>query len=119
MSSNTKLMDVEAGGENTQYESINTVTKPQAKEEGQFNDARSNEASQQAQQQMSAKGDRTAEKTRYGEALSEHGFGGETTGNSGDAQHGGYGKTDENCGADATSQARRKQGYGEGSGVGA
>jgi len=119
MSSNAKLMDTEPGGENTQYESINTLTKPHAKEEGQFKDSSSTEASRQAQQEKSAKGEKTAENTRYGEAISEHGFGGETTGNSGDAQQGGYGRIDENSGAEGTSQVRRTQGYGPGSGVGA
>lgn len=31
-----QLMDTEPGGEQTQYESIQTVTKPSSKEEGQL-----------------------------------------------------------------------------------
>lgn len=34
---NTKLMDTEPGGENTQYEGSNTFTQSHAKEGGQFN----------------------------------------------------------------------------------
>ncbi len=47
---------------------------------------------------------------RYGEAISEHGFGGETVGNTGEAD-----ATVERVGAE---QTRREQGYGTGSGVG-
>lgn len=36
MSSNTKLMDTERGGESTQYESIKTVTEPSDKQSGQL-----------------------------------------------------------------------------------
>lgn len=36
MSSNSGLMNTEVGGENTQYESIHTVTKPHKKSGGQF-----------------------------------------------------------------------------------
>lgn len=40
------------------------------------------------QQEKSERGEKTAENIRYGEAISEHGFGGETTGNSGEANLG-------------------------------
>lgn len=71
-------------------------------------------------QQKAERGEKTAENIRYGEAISEHGFGGQTTGNSGQAQQGGgYGttKADENTGS--AMDTREQQGYGEGSGVGA
>jgi hypothetical protein len=57
---------------------------------------------------------------RYGEAISEHGFGGETVGNSGSANQGsGFGGTnDDSEGKGAEGQTRREQGYGGGSGVG-
>ena len=42
----------------------------------------------QAQQEKGERGEKTAENIRYGEAISEHGFGGETTGNSGVANQG-------------------------------
>ena len=54
-----------------------------------------------------ARGEQTAENIRYGQAISEQGFGGTTVGNSGAAdevQEGG--------------QTRREMGYGGGSGVG-
>ncbi|TVY22901.1 hypothetical protein LHYA1_G008112 [Lachnellula hyalina] len=80
---NTKLMDTEPGGENTQYESVNTFTKPHAKAKGQFGDSNPNEADQQAAKEKKDRGEKTAENVRYGEAISEHGFGGETVGNEG------------------------------------
>ena len=42
----------------------------------------------QQQAQKAERGEKTAENIRYGEALSEHGMGGETTGNSGRANQG-------------------------------
>ena len=42
----------------------------------------------QQQQEKSEKGEKTAENIRYGESISEHGFGGETMGNSGEANQG-------------------------------
>jgi len=103
-------MDTEPGGENTQYESVNTFTKPHAKAEGQFGDSNPNEADQQAAKEKKERGEKTAENVRYGEAISEHGFGGETVGNDGGVGRGMEEGTKE--------QARGVQGYGEGSGVG-
>ncbi|KAK2627544.1 hypothetical protein QTJ16_003510 [Diplocarpon rosae] len=107
---NTKLMDTEPGGENTQYESQNTFTQPPKKSTGQFG-TDSNETTEAEVQQATEKrerGEKTAEKIRYGEAISEHGFGGETVGNSGEA----------GAGEAPLEQSRREQGYGGGSGVG-
>jgi hypothetical protein len=78
------------------YESINTYNKLHAKEEGQLNgmppldlslvffisyksctDSADAEASDEAQQKRLERGEQTAENVRYGEAISEHGFGGE------------------------------------------
>jgi len=106
---NTKLMDTEPGGENSQYESTATFTKPHSKSEGQFGDSTPTEASQVSQKEKAERGEKTAENVRYGEAISEHGFGGETVGNEGGVGVG-EGKT--------TGQVRRAQGYGGGSGVG-
>jgi hypothetical protein len=72
-----------------------------------------NEAKQQLNQQKQERGERTAENVRYGEAISEHGFGGETIGNSGEANQG-----TEDGGEKGAGQTRREQGYGGGSGVG-
>jgi len=116
---NTKLMDTEAGGEQTQYEAVHEFTKPPLKEQGQYEDSSVNEATTQAGKDKAARGEKTAENVRYGEAISEHGFGGETIGNTGEAQQGGYGRTDEQTGTDDITQSRREQGYGGGSGVGA
>lgn len=70
------------------------------------------------------RGEKTAENIRYGEAISEHGFGGETVGNSGEAKRGeGFGRAGSGGEADdgegGGSNTRRAQGYGGGSGVGA
>ena len=73
-------------------------------------DSNPTEADQQAQKEKAEKGEKTAENIRYGEAISEHGFGGETVGNSGSVGGGTEG---------TAGQTRREQGYGGGSGVGA
>ncbi|MCJ1372897.1 hypothetical protein MMC20_004123 [Loxospora ochrophaea] len=116
------LMDTQAGGESTQYESIQTVTKPHAKDGGQLGDAQTEaDMSDTAKQQdMSKKGEKMAENIRYGESISEHGFGGETQGNDGVANQGdGFGATDALSNQSGASQARSQQGYSGGSGVGA
>ncbi|KAG0646266.1 hypothetical protein D0Z07_8260 [Hyphodiscus hymeniophilus] len=121
--SSENLMDIEAGGEQTQYEGSSTFVKPHAKESGQFNDsttAESTEAWQSEAREKKERGEKTAENVRYGEAISEHGFGGETVGNSGSANQGsGYGGTEKDGEGDGNGQTRREQGYGGGSGVGA
>jgi hypothetical protein len=124
---------------NTRYESTATFTKPHAKSSGQFggtfsfssslkshsilnqtslatkliitcnSDSNTTEASQQAQDQKKERGEKTAENIRFGESISEHGFGGETVGNTGAP---GLGSESEG------EQTRREQGYGGGSGVG-
>ena len=82
-------------------------------------DANANEAKQQLAQQKRERGEQTAENIRYGEAISEHGFGGETVGNSGEANQGaGFGSEDADGNADGNRQMRRAQGYGGGSRVG-
>ncbi|KAH8758652.1 hypothetical protein F5882DRAFT_306823 [Hyaloscypha sp. PMI_1271] len=114
---NTGMMDTEPGGENTQYESANTSTKPHAKSQGQFPDPNPDEAKRQLDQQKQERGEQTAENLRYGEAISEHGFGGETIGNTGETSQGaGVGREVED--RDGSGQMRREQGYGGGSGVG-
>jgi hypothetical protein len=72
-------------------------------------DPNPNEAKQEADQHEREPGEQTAENIRYGEAISEHGFGGETLGNSGEANQGGG----------QLRSTRREQGYSGGSGVGA
>ncbi|KAI9804586.1 MAG: hypothetical protein M1833_006659 [Piccolia ochrophora] len=122
-----QLMDTEAGGESTQYESIKTVTEPNAKDESSFADAEnSTEATRAQADEHAAKGERKAENVRYGQAISEGGMGGETTTNEGAAgQGGGFGGTKAEVGEErdetgaAQGQERGVMGYGEGSGVGA
>ncbi|MCJ1320801.1 hypothetical protein MMC15_006142 [Xylographa vitiligo] len=112
----SSMMDTEPGGENTQYESIDTQQKPHSKEETET----SVDAVPSVQQQKKAeRGEKTAENIRYGEAISEHGFGGETIGNSGQANQGGYGSMDAQEETEDAAKTREQQGYGSGSGVGA
>ena len=66
-----------------------------------------------------ARGERTAENIRYGQAISEQGMGGQTTTSSGFANtDSGYGGAGEQVGKNATGegqnaeQGRREQGYG-------
>ncbi|KAH7407417.1 hypothetical protein BKA64DRAFT_721232 [Cadophora sp. MPI-SDFR-AT-0126] len=135
---NTKLMDTEPGGENTQYESQDTFTKSPKKSTGQLGataPTEDNEADVHRASQKSARGEKTAENIRFGEAISEHGFGGETLGNTGEAKSSLPGKGEGTGGRTRRSQgsfgegmdseervrlerARREMGYGEGSGVG-
>ncbi|CAD0111581.1 unnamed protein product [Aureobasidium uvarum] len=69
------LMDTQPGGDTegstSQYTAINTVTVPHKKSGGQFGI----EAAKKAEE-----GEKTAEKIRYGQSLSENGMGGQTTG---------------------------------------
>ncbi|MCJ1381772.1 hypothetical protein MMC17_004883 [Xylographa soralifera] len=124
----SSMMDTEPGGENTQYESIDTQQKPHSKEGGQMGGmsytTRKAETSVDAvpsvqQQEKAERGEKTAENIRYGEAISEHGFGGETTGKSGQANQGGYGSTDAQEETEDAAKTREQQGYGSGSGIGA
>lgn len=74
-------------------------------------------ADEQASAEKTERGERTAENVRYGEAISEHGFGGETTNDVGKATQGDYGEIEDQ--SIQGQQSRREQGYGGGSGVGA
>ncbi|ESZ96030.1 hypothetical protein SBOR_3603 [Sclerotinia borealis F-4128] len=151
---NTKMMDTERGGENTQYESQNIFTQSPAKDQGTLGgisyfsispinyslslsslspNTRVNqthplikvdstgptEATLQSAAKHKARGEKTAENIRYGEAISEHGFGGETVGNEGGVGLGsesGDGKGEG--GKESEVDVRRKMGYAGGSGVG-
>ncbi|KAF2233305.1 hypothetical protein EV356DRAFT_213692 [Viridothelium virens] len=115
-----KLMDIEPGGESTQYESIHTVTKPHSKSGGQLGDASTEVDTTTAAQEeaKAARGERTAENIRYGQGISEHGMGGQTTTSGGVANtDGGYGGVREQVGKTAGSEGsdgagRTEQGYG-------
>ncbi|KAI9826180.1 MAG: hypothetical protein M1819_007436 [Sarea resinae] len=81
MSSN--LMETSPGGQNTQYESIKTVTEEPAKQEGTMGkaDTASNDTTsspEQLKQDDPQRGEKTAENIRYGQAVSESGMGGMT-----------------------------------------
>lgn len=119
MSSN--LIDTEAGGETSQYESIQTVNKPPSKQGGQLSDqkAQTNEATSQEQQVKTERGERTPENLRYGQAISEQGMGGQTIEVNGVANRDGFGSTDSQTNDIQATETRQEQGYGSGSGVGA
>jgi hypothetical protein len=87
-------------------------------------DPNPNEAKQEANQHERERGEQTAENIRYREAISEHGFGGETLGNSGEANQAagvGFGIGEEAGDTDGGElrSTRREQGYSGGSAVGA
>ena len=84
-----------------------------------FKDNSINEATANAQEDRSVRGEQTAENIRYGQAISESGFGGETVAFSGSAQQSGYGRTEGIEKDGHVGQTRREQGYGEGNNVGA
>lgn len=70
------------------------------------------EAEDQAEREMSERGEKTAAKVRYGQTISEQGYSGKTTEISG--------STDSEASKEqAAEETRREQRYGEGSGVGA
>ncbi|KAL1305215.1 hypothetical protein AAFC00_002133 [Neodothiora populina] len=112
------LMDTAPGGESTQYESIHTVTKPTKKSGGQFGEPETevDVSSEQAAKDHAAAGAATAEKIRYGQAISEHGMGGQTTTSSGsanqDSAYGGAASSADDGAQDAGSRARKEAGYG-------
>ncbi|KAF1345519.1 hypothetical protein BDV97DRAFT_50040 [Delphinella strobiligena] len=105
------LMDTEVGGENTQYESIKTVTNPSKKSGGQFEPETTLDASPTAERaKKAAEGEAKAEKIRYGQAISESGFGGMTTTSGGSGVSGvvGAGSVGGEGGAEET---RKESGY--------
>jgi len=106
------LMDTEAGGETPQYESIKTVTEPSAKQSGQMGDGHN--TSENGDAVSAERGEKTAENVRYGQAISESGFGGKTTTAEGTSNQGGYGRTEAQEGEGKPEDTRREQGYGSG-----
>jgi hypothetical protein len=83
-------------------------------------DSTSNEAFQVVREERKERGESTAGNIIYGEAISEHRFGGETIGNEGKVNQGSsFGRVEMDREAEGEGkQARREQGYGGGSGVG-
>lgn len=117
----TKLMDTAPGGEQTQYEGQSTFVESHSKDSGTFADPSASEAKTQASKEARARGEKTAENIRYGEAISEHGFGGETKGVLGEACQGGrYGRRKSSNAAKSEDvdfvRSRRDQGYVESEG---
>ncbi|THV69582.1 hypothetical protein D6D28_05794 [Aureobasidium pullulans] len=110
------LMDTSPGGDTnmgtSQYTSIHTVTKPHKKSGGQFgNPETSVDSVPEVEAAKNAEaGEKTAEKIRYGQSLSENGMGGQTTG-SGQANSGDAGSKAQEETEDAVSE-RQKSGYG-------
>lgn len=78
------------------------------------------EVKQAVEKEKRERGEKTAENIRYGEAIREHGFGGETTGNEGEVNQGSsFGRVEmDREGEGEGQQTRSEQGYGGGSGVG-
>ncbi|KAI4723948.1 hypothetical protein E4T49_08320 [Aureobasidium sp. EXF-10728] len=110
------LMDTQPGGDTegstSQYTAINTVTVPHKKSGGQFGSPETSvdsvpeaEAAKRAED-----GEKTAEKIRYGQSLSENGMGGQTTG-LGQANSSSAGSEAQST-DDAAVSERVKSGYG-------
>jgi len=110
-------MEIEIGGEQTQYESEHTDTIPHKKSGGQMGQAETavDVQPEAAAQQKAERGEKTAENIRYGQALSESGVGGFTSTSSGSAAQEGAGRQSqsqqEQDSADAV-QSRKAEGYG-------
>ncbi|CAG8958330.1 hypothetical protein HYFRA_00000686 [Hymenoscyphus fraxineus] len=122
---NTKMMDTEAGGEQTQYEGAQTTQTAQLpghiKYTGQFNATpRTPEKDDAFETLKKQRGEKTAENIRFGQAISQQGFGGKIVGNMGSAEkasaYGGV-KDDGNAEKD-TQRTRKEMGYGGGNEVG-
>ncbi|KAL4893076.1 hypothetical protein BDV59DRAFT_31918 [Aspergillus ambiguus] len=107
----TKLMDIEPGGESTQYESIKIYTDPPAKQTGQMGGP----ASHTKSEMHTVTPDSASMKTRDEDAdlARQVGLGGSSSSASGDSD-----LVPESQDGDAA-KSRRLQGYGPGSGVGA
>ncbi|KAI9725972.1 MAG: hypothetical protein M1828_002300 [Chrysothrix sp. TS-e1954] len=119
----SNMMDTEAGGESTQYESIQTVTNPGSKQGGQLGEAQTSapttsqsQSAQRDQGEAAERSARTTENIRYGQTISEGGMGGQTTTNSGaPSTQGGFGGTQASSGSMDTgsaSESREASGYG-------
>ncbi|KAJ5407767.1 hypothetical protein N7509_001650 [Penicillium cosmopolitanum] len=102
-----RLIDMEPGGESTQYESIRLYTEPPEKQTGQMGSGEAH-----TQSQLSTKGEPASEANGSGDEYKM-------------AQRLGRGVVNESeedldtPGDAATAKARRQQGYGPGSNVGA
>ncbi|KAK4897886.1 hypothetical protein LTR28_001670 [Elasticomyces elasticus] len=111
MSSN--LMDTEIGGEQTQYEGYKGLNDGHKKSGGQMGTPTSTPSNASA---SAERGAQTAENIRYGQAVSEQGVGGFTTGSDGVAKQegggAGAGGVDEGGMDKQGEESRVQQGYG-------
>ncbi|KAI4739497.1 hypothetical protein E4T50_10053 [Aureobasidium sp. EXF-12298] len=110
------LMDTDPGGDTegstSQYTAINTVTVPHKKSGGQFGNPETSVDSvpEVEAAKKSEEGEKTAEKIRYGQSLSENGMGGQTTG-LGQANSSSAGSKAQDVDEEAKNE-RAKSGYG-------
>lgn len=115
-----KAMEIETGGEQTQYEGVSTFTNPPAKQAGTMKAPDdTTEAEAAAREEKHERGEQTAANIRYGQAISESGFGGDTTSTTGTANNPGVDNTDSNALAGEEDKARNVQQYGPGNNIGA
>ncbi|KAL2832987.1 hypothetical protein BDW59DRAFT_94782 [Aspergillus cavernicola] len=112
MMDDTKLMDIEPGGEQTQYEGVRIFSKTPDKQKGQLD---GNLPHTRSQMRTRTTGDHSEAKARAEEAKMAHKLelGMSTSGISG-YTNGGPAETEDDA-----AKSRREQGYGPGSGVGA
>ncbi|KAF2796845.1 hypothetical protein K505DRAFT_358969 [Melanomma pulvis-pyrius CBS 109.77] len=113
------LAHTSPGGEQTQYEGAHTSVDPPAKLAGHFDattETTHSNAQNRATNAPNTQGVTSAEKIRFGQAISEEGVGGKTGASMGDAStEGGFGGTkalDEE--SEGFAKVRREQGYGGG-----
>ncbi|KAL4974825.1 hypothetical protein BDW66DRAFT_80097 [Aspergillus desertorum] len=110
--SDSKLMDIEAGGEQTQYEGVRQFSKTPEKETGQLgynlphtkSEMRTTLAGDHSEAKVKREDNKLAHKLELGERTS-----GIT----------GYTNTGPDETEDDAAKSRREQGYGPGSGIGA
>ncbi|KKY21407.1 hypothetical protein UCRPC4_g03670 [Phaeomoniella chlamydospora] len=101
----------------SKYESIKTVDKPTETQTGILSDIAPKK--QDGDEAKTERGERVAENIRYGQAISEEGFGGKTTESDGVANPEGTGGAEDRTNEEDTKNTRREQKYGSMPNIGA
>jgi hypothetical protein len=108
-----RLISITRSSSPNRYESITTEVQPHKKSGGQLGEPETTTDPSKTDEvtgDRAERGEKKAENMRYGQAISEQGVGGFTTGQSGDATQGGYGQVDDKAEDDAS--GRKAAGYG-------
>lgn len=99
------------------YEGEYTDVVPTSKSTGQFGSSADKTTTNpantaEARKEHQERGEKTAENMRYGQTISEGGMSGFTTGQSGEATQGGYGRQKDQGEEVGEKEERRAAGYG-------